>query len=157
MSFLLGGLIAGGLGLAGSLIGTAVNANENKKNREFSAAEAQKQRDWETQMSNTAYQRGTEDMIKAGVNPAMAYSGGASGASTPHGAAAQSSGSSSTAFDMINSAANLAAAFNYDKNKHNDVNLKQISKATAYIQRNGYKNIEELNKSFFTDLNKVKI
>lgn len=54
----------------------------------FTASEAQKQRDWEEQMSNTAYQRQVKDMQAAGVNPAMAMSAG--GASTPSGASASS-------------------------------------------------------------------
>lgn len=54
----------------------------------FNAAEAQKQRDWQEQMSNTAYQRQVVDMQKAGVNPALAMSNGA--ASTPSGSAASS-------------------------------------------------------------------
>lgn len=55
----------------------------------FTASEAQKQRDWEEEMSNTAYQRQVKDMQAAGVNPAMAMSG-SSGASTPSGAAGSS-------------------------------------------------------------------
>lgn len=153
MSLLLGSLIAGGIA---SAVGTGVNMWENHKNRKFSAAEAQKQRDWETQMSNTAVQRSVEDMQKAGINPAMAFGGGAGGggASTPNGAAAHATGSSNIAVNMINSAANLAAAFNMDKDKSNNVNLNQITKATAYMQKNG---IKDLNKSTFTDLDKVKI
>lgn len=59
-----------------------------KQANEFSAAEAQKQRDWEEQMSNTAYQRQVADMRAAGINPAMAMNG--SGASTPSGSSATS-------------------------------------------------------------------
>lgn len=55
----------------------------------FTASEAQKQRDWEEQMSNTAYQRQVADMRAAGINPALAMSGG-SGASTPSGSSAAS-------------------------------------------------------------------
>jgi DNA uptake protein ComE-like DNA-binding protein len=47
------------------------------------AAEAQKNRDFQEHMSNTAYQRQVEDMRKAGINP-MLISG--TGASTPSGA-----------------------------------------------------------------------
>lgn len=54
----------------------------------FTASEAQKQRDWETEMSNTAYQRQVKDMQAAGVNPALAMSAG--GAPTPSGASASS-------------------------------------------------------------------
>lgn len=50
----------------------------------FSAEEAQKARDWEEEMSNTAFQRQVADMQKAGLNPALMYGGaGSAGASTP--------------------------------------------------------------------------
>lgn len=49
--------------------------------------EASFQRDWEEKMSSTAYQRATGDMVKAGLNPMLAYMQG--GASTPSGAVAQ--------------------------------------------------------------------
>ena len=62
--------------------------------RQFSSAEAQKNRDYQTYMSNTAYQRGIADMRKAGLNPALFYSKG-SGASTPAGSAASAGGTPS--------------------------------------------------------------
>ena len=52
---------------------------------QFEASEAQKLRDWQTEMSNTSYQRAVADMKKAGINPILAASNG--GASTPAGAA----------------------------------------------------------------------
>lgn len=52
---------------------------------------AQKQREWETQMSNTAYSRAIDDMKRAGLNPLLAISNG--GASTPSGASGSTSGS----------------------------------------------------------------
>lgn len=70
---------------------------------QFNADEAQKQRDWEQQMSDTAYQRQVADMRAAGINPAMAMSS-AQGASTPSGsaaAAASGSGSSLSFSDLM--------------------------------------------------------
>lgn len=62
--------------------------NAQKLTNQFNAEEAQKQRDWEEQMSSTSYQRAVADMRAAGVNPAMAMNQG--GASTPSGSAASS-------------------------------------------------------------------
>lgn len=56
----------------------------------FSAQQAEIQREYETQMSNTAYQRQVADMRNAGLNPALMYGGSASGASTPSVSSASS-------------------------------------------------------------------
>ena len=80
------GIVSSG---AGKYLGTNLTGAEREANA-FTAQEAQKQRDYETEMSNTAYQRQVADMQAAGINPALAMSGSASGASTPSGASAQS-------------------------------------------------------------------
>lgn len=54
----------------------------------FNADQAELNRQYQTNMSNTAYQRQVRDLIAAGLNPLLAV--GAGGASTPSGATATS-------------------------------------------------------------------
>lgn len=58
------------------------------KEQAFNAMEAEKNRDWQEQLSNTAFQRQAEDLRQAGFNPALIT--GLSGASTPVGSSAVS-------------------------------------------------------------------
>lgn len=71
------------------------NAAEAEKSRTFSAQEAIVNRDYQTAMSNSAFQRGMADMRAAGLNPILAYSKG--GASAPSGSMPSSSSASGTA------------------------------------------------------------
>lgn len=70
----------------------------------FNQSEAEKSRQWQERMSNTAFQRASEDLKKAGFNPALLL--GASGASTPSGATARSSSKSGTS-----TSANMASIY----------------------------------------------
>lgn len=64
-----------------------VSAMSVERQYRYNAQEAQKQRDWQERMSNTAYQRQIADLKAAGLNPILGYMQG-QGATTPSGAAA---------------------------------------------------------------------
>lgn len=55
--------------------------NNAKETMAFNAQEAQKSRDWQEYMSNTAHQREVADLLKAGLNPVLSANGGASSGS----------------------------------------------------------------------------
>lgn len=81
------------MGIISSLISAGASSAQQAIQNDFNSREAQKSRDFEEHMSNTAFQRQVRDMQSAGVNPALMYGGaGSSGASTPSGAQASSVG-----------------------------------------------------------------
>lgn len=105
----IGTIIGGPLGgIAGSVIGSMFGKSSAKKQqadaygqtwqqniwnagqastaREWSALEAQKQREFQGYLSDTAHYREALDLQRAGLNPILSVSKGGPGASTPSGA-----------------------------------------------------------------------
>ena len=64
---------------------------ENALSRIYNANEAEKSRQFEKMMSDTAYSRAIADLKNAGINPLYLFMGSGGAASTPSGAAASSS------------------------------------------------------------------
>ena len=74
----------------------------NASSNALAIEEAQKNRDWQEQMSNTAHQREVADLQAAGLNPVLSASGG--------NGAAVTSGSTADIKDVSSSMSSLAGA-----------------------------------------------
>lgn len=107
---LLAMLIGGGTSALSGAFTTATTAIENRKQRKFAAAEAQKARDWAEEMSNTAHQREVADLREAGLNPILSATGG-NGATTPTAASASSPATQNPALNGLQAAAAVYNAF----------------------------------------------
>lgn len=77
-------LVIGGVGLVGGMLANDQSAKNTASANATSLQSSREQMAFQEKMSNSAYQRATQDMTQAGLNPMLAYSQG--GASTPSGA-----------------------------------------------------------------------
>jgi len=105
----LGSSIIGGLfSLAGGASASSSSAKGIAERNAANAAEAQKNRDWQERMSNTAHTREVADLRNAGLNPILSATGG-SGASSPGGSMAVMEDKQIRATPIKAQLANLAA------------------------------------------------
>lgn len=101
-----------------SAANSALSQSMAREQMQFNAEQAELNRKWQEEMSNTAHQREVKDLIAAGLNPVL--SAGGSGASSPVGSAATgamgkvdesySTALANYAATLVNSAAQLQMA-----------------------------------------------
>ena len=134
------------------------NQISNNAAMSYNSAEAAKNRTWQEQMSNTAYQRAVEDMRKAGINPILAYQQG--GASTPGGSQGTISGAS---MGLASSSAANASALGVSQNHNNTWSKSQsnwynaaqaVGDATSWQHTSADKAFNEF-KDVFNSLNSL--
>lgn len=106
----------------------AFQAQQNQQAMAFNAEEAQKNRDWQTQMSNTAHQREVKDLIKAGLNPVLSAN---AGASTPSGATASGYSSSGASASADNSYINaISSIYAQELQRETQLDIARINQQT---------------------------
>ncbi len=101
MAFPWAPIIAGAFGLGSSIFSAKSQEKGQEATNIASAKEAQKNRDWQKEMSSTAHTREVADLRKAGLNPVLSAKYG--GASTPGGAVASFSNPKKGYSDISNS------------------------------------------------------
>lgn len=118
-----------GLGVFGDVLGGIFGSSAQKQANATNIKLQREQQAWQERMANTSWQRGKEDMIKAGFNPMLAFSQG--GADTPNVQPAQvqpvdaSARAASSAGDKMMQLINLSTAKSMADKAHYDAKKSQ--------------------------------
>lgn len=137
------------LAFGGNIASAVAQKRQNERVMDFNARQAEIQRNWEAEMSNTAYQRSTADMRKAGLNPALMYGSG-SAASTPSGASASASGMQSPRYDMSAVMASALEAYNTNMRATATAAGVANTKADTYVKEKQAKTQAALETLYLT-------
>jgi len=135
-----GALISGGASAFGQHQANKQNVQLTREGMAFEADQVAKQMQFQERMSNTSYQRATEDMRLAGINPMLAFAQG--GASTPGGGAA--SGAAATVQDVAGPA--VASAQHARRLGQELKNMYQTERLTSEQTRRTAAEVEESYK-----------
>lgn len=100
----------------------------NEQAMAFNSAEAEKNRQWQEHMSNTAHQREVKDLIAAGLNPVLSAN---AGASTPGGATASGYSSSGAQGQVDSSYVNaIASIYGQELARETNLDIARINQQT---------------------------
>ena len=136
--------------LAGAGLAAAGGIGSSIAQGEYNKREAQRNRDWQERMANTAMQRSVADYEAAGISPAMMFAGGGNSAATPGGSSAQISKPDFGIASVMNAVAdiiNTDRKIDYLEQVHNN--------NTAMTMQRSYSR-QELN-NHFDNINDIKI